>query len=314
MRIHLNLKPGSSSGSSSRGLTDFPPPSSHPSFQALPDGFLQMTPDGELILIELQGSLEFEYSADRPGQVLAKLIFEDGREDRPVLLVSHHRLEGRFIKLVKPLAVLEKRKRTEECDIAGRASDHEVSPGPEGEECSPRWGSARPVNDQGTEASRSELEEGDMDGARHLMQESRAAALPLSPTHNRKRAFDMAESSVDGPHLKSKKLEKGMAREHPSAKDQPKLISSRPVRPTPDHRDSHEFSSSPTCCEKEGDLATNGDQDRGRDGSDFDSFEEERLTATHYDVVSIIRRKILFSKRPEPIVRLEGATILSDST
>ncbi len=36
---------------------------------------------------------------------------------------------------------------------------------------------------------------------------------------------------------------------------------------------------------------------------------EESQTAIYYDVVSIIKRKILFSKRPEPIVRLDTSPI-----
>lgn len=47
----------------------------------------------------------------------------------------------------------------------------------------------------------------------------------------------------------------------------------------------------------------------GSEDNDADDAEEwmyKRETAVYFDVVCIIRKKILFSKRPEPVVRLQG--------
>ncbi|KAN0065719.1 hypothetical protein ACQY0O_000849 [Thecaphora frezii] len=75
----------------------------------LPPPLVELATTGELILVELQGSLEFPHPSNPAGgQVLGKFVFEDGREDRPTLLISHHRLEGKFVNLTNPLAVLKK--------------------------------------------------------------------------------------------------------------------------------------------------------------------------------------------------------------
>ena len=52
--------------------------------------------------------------------------------------------------------------------------------------------------------------------------------------------------------------------------------------------------------------------EEGKDGEEED--EEEPQTAVYYDVVNVIKRKILFSKRPEPIVRLSASTSTPSGT
>ncbi|EPQ31124.1 uncharacterized protein PFL1_01313 [Pseudozyma flocculosa PF-1] len=118
--LHLDLpclSPGTASSAEQEGrdTTNVPPP------------LLELTPTGELVLVELQGSLEItggggggsadaiegdgvrgDGGAGRAGEVLGKFVFEDGRLDRPTLLISHHRLEGKFVSLQNPLAVLRK--------------------------------------------------------------------------------------------------------------------------------------------------------------------------------------------------------------
>ena len=165
---------------------------------------MRLSPTGELVLIELQGTLEMVgESTDR--DTLGTLSFPAGREGQPVLQIAHHRLEGHFVQLRKPLAVLEKR----------------VFP---------------------------------VDGA-PVPPPSSPPALPSSP--------------VSPPHSPS------VAAGHKRARLEPPVTPERAPR----------FS----------------------DGAfDFSSpGAETRLqTATAYDIVAIVRHKLLFSQRPEPVVRL----------
>lgn len=93
-----------------------------------PGPITTLTPGGDTVLIELQGSLEID-DVPTDGAVLGQLTFETGREvrprphpsspsatnplprshaqEKPTLTVSHHRLEGRIVPLHRPLAVLQ---------------------------------------------------------------------------------------------------------------------------------------------------------------------------------------------------------------
>ncbi|TDL25684.1 hypothetical protein BD410DRAFT_716936 [Rickenella mellea] len=61
----------------------------------------------EVVLIELQGALQVE--GDRAGQQVGKLHFAND-DEKPTLTIGHHLLEGKVVKLPKPLAVLYKRQ------------------------------------------------------------------------------------------------------------------------------------------------------------------------------------------------------------
>ncbi|KAG8920471.1 hypothetical protein FRC03_010493 [Tulasnella sp. 419] len=58
----------------------------------------------EVVLIELQGSLELE--GDRTGEIVGDLSLEIPA--RPTLSIGHHLLEGKVTNLPKPLAVLSR--------------------------------------------------------------------------------------------------------------------------------------------------------------------------------------------------------------
>ncbi|EST05221.1 Chromosome transmission fidelity protein 8 [Kalmanozyma brasiliensis GHG001] len=217
MRIHVNLpqpcSADNASSSSSTLLSQAPAP------------LTALTPSGELILIELQGSLEIEHQRPSGGQVLGTLTFDPLRPDRPVLMVSHHRLEGKFVSLVRPLAVLEKKVRPGKKITEGVLVDV--------------------VNKRGSEEERV----GTVKKARRDEE-----AEPLTP---RKPTRDSLDFSSSPP--------------------QPTPVKSRPLG-------------------KPSELDTVDENEEGE--------LEEAQTAIYYDVVNVIRRKILFSKRPEPIVKL----------
>ncbi|CCL99301.1 uncharacterized protein FIBRA_01317 [Fibroporia radiculosa] len=72
----------------------------------------------EMVLIEMQGSLEVEGNKD--GQTVGKLRIDEITK-KPTLLIGHHLLEGKLVNLPKPLAVLHRqahgRSRTEDVEM-----------------------------------------------------------------------------------------------------------------------------------------------------------------------------------------------------
>lgn len=229
MRIHLNLPVASSLPSSSTALLN------------APSQLTSLTPNGELLLIELQGSLEIENQAKDGHQVLGTITFEEGREDRPVLMVSHHRLEGKFVNLVKPLAVLEKKTRKDQRVLA-----------------------EQDLNETPTKI-----------GKRSAQVDAEGSTTPRNRTKRAKQGNDLPVSS--------------------------------PTTATPIRRkkDAMDFSSSPpyrSSPPREQDLERT--ETASNDNDEDDELQDEAQTAVYYDVVNIIKRKILFSKRPEPIVKL----------
>ncbi|MCO5602884.1 hypothetical protein L7F22_057023 [Adiantum nelumboides] len=255
MRINVELPLASTSSLASQPSSSVPPP------------LVQLAPSGELALIELQGRLEMDDVDASGGQVLAKLEFSAGREDRPTLLISHHRLEGKIVSLPRPLAVLEKKRRVKE-DVQeallnpGQIQDVASSPTPFEKR-------------HNTLSRRGALEREDDDDD---------AAAPSSPTMSRKRArLNVEEGSLQTP-LKRTRNAEGM--------------SSSPMPPPPMRGSELDFSS-PTSSPVRRALPTQ--MGKGEEGDPAKS----RTTKTYFEVVCVIRKKILFTKRPEPVVRLD---------
>jgi len=192
----------------------------------VPPPLVRLSPDGELVLVELQGSLEMDGCDVHGDHVLGTLTFPAGRENQPVLQISHHRLEGTFVKLRRPLAVMVKQT-------------HAPPTSPS---------SPTPLT-------------------------SPPSSPPASPTLARKRARTSEDDAAPRP-----------------ANATAVAPSSSPMPPPPVRwSDGHMDFSSPNV----------------RAGG-----PARRPPTTSYTVVTLVRQKLLFAKRPEPIVKLAKADTL----
>jgi chromosome transmission fidelity protein 8 len=72
----------------------------------LPPGLVKISND-EIVLIELQGSLEVElnHPSERNGRPVGTLKIDEAT-NKPSLLIGHHLLEGKVASLPKPYAIL----------------------------------------------------------------------------------------------------------------------------------------------------------------------------------------------------------------
>jgi len=63
----------------------------------------------ELVLIELQGSLDVECtdSSERDGQMVGTFRLDEG-SSKPTLAIGHHLLEGKIVSLPKPFGVIQR--------------------------------------------------------------------------------------------------------------------------------------------------------------------------------------------------------------
>lgn len=251
MRIHLNLpqagpsNPSSSSSSSVRSSAPAP--------------LTTLTPNGELILIELQGALEIKNQSPAGGQILGTISFEPTRPDRPVLMISHHRLEGKFVNLVKPLAVLEKKVRADKTVLS------------------------------------------DVGNAKRSVEGDEAEGEMVGNVKRARRVGDDGERRSPPPAMQG--VRKGR-----DSMD----FSSSPPRPTPVSRVGkksdrlRDIDENGVPVDRSDAETTEGDKDNEDEEQEEDQVEPQ--TAVYYDVVNVIKRKILFSKRPEPIVRLDSTS------
>lgn len=281
------------------------------------------------------------------------------KQDKPTLLLSHHRLEGKLVNLPKPLAVIQKRKRvlpppkskdqrrrqsisagmdndandnaeadeTLQGPSTPRADALRSSPVPGSSPIGMRGGGGAGLLQDSDESEGSDAESGDGRG---------------SPSMQRKRAR-LDASLVKGPS-KSRPDDRDTAnRKTPSRagagadlQDQQDVPSSSPAPLPPMRGSALDFSSppptssptrsSPSARTPKAAKANGGetgdangtragagnataDETNGRGEEDAFSVElgeRKRPTATYYDVMCIVRKKVLFSKRPEPVVHAQG--------
>ncbi|EDP45120.1 hypothetical protein MGL_0109 [Malassezia globosa CBS 7966] len=207
-----------------------------------PAPLVRLSPSGELVLVELQGSLEMDGCDPRGGETIGTISFPTGRDDKPVLQISHHRLEGSIVKLRRPLAVLEKQMHPRSPSTRGANNPSATAT------CeSSAWPSSPPVSPPASPPT------------------SLPASPSLSSTASRKRAAP--EPCVTPP------------RRHP-----PTTLSSSPMPEcTASWSDGYADFSSPNS--------------QARQAKPLN-------TITSYTIVTLVRHKLLFSTRPEPIVNL----------
>ncbi|WVW85417.1 hypothetical protein I302_107455 [Kwoniella bestiolae CBS 10118] len=238
---------------------------------------------GDVVLVELQGELSYE--GDKSDGVIGVIGLD--RPDKPTLhLGPHHLLHGKFVNLQKPLAVIRKAIGPNINDDQGNTTKLEGDAMNEEEEA---------------ESSEEEEEEN---------------------------LFEQDEPSTPLRNGNEKGKGKGME------------YSSSPVYPplTPiDYSSDLEMASSPA--RSEWDLTQDEDDDEGRPskrskmdksigtkgsglGRSKDSKAERRVKekqkrleqgekerTRRYQVIGIVRRKVVFALRPEPLV---APTILPD--
>lgn len=375
MRIHLNLAPPH------RGAHDKGAGSSSSS---APAPLLALSPEGELVLIELQGSLEMENvnaaSGDEgEGQTIGELIWGSRAEDKPTLLLSHHRLEGKLVNLAKPLAVLEKRQRVGngqvENDEGEGGADEEAEEGmtsgsrqesqrePEWDETQGRVlasgkmassskvrganGSVRqrarsdedvPSSPAGPADSMDTRKRGGLDVFADSEDEEEDEDPTASPSAMRKRKAGRRSESANGDLKAPGKRPRGDAAQvavKERFRSSPPVASSSPMPAPPLPGSAADYSSPPaTPLAARSQARREGKGSSGGQGESEDEVDQttptgksaleqrsqniietsttmlgkrSKETSTYYDVVCVVRKKILFNKRPEPVVHAAGS-------
>ncbi|KAK0564968.1 hypothetical protein OC861_004012 [Tilletia horrida] len=286
MRIDVRLPLPAASGSSAGANSEITCPQ-----------IAKLAGTGELILVELQGSLELEGLDPSTSQMIGTLTFEGPQADKPVLLVSHHRLYGKFVDLHQPLAVLQKFSREPPASI-------DRSPSAKRRWLEQPWTSDLESGDDDDD----EEEEGKGDGDHRLD----------GLTSRRKRA--KRAEGVDGvpassspappdssPCRTQNKDGKGNASADSPSKSKaaanPEALGAMHAADNDDWNDDEDD-------DDDGDDE-GGDED-GPDAADDSTAtarplkrrRHARQPRVWYDVVCLIKRKILFAKRPEPVVNL----------
>ncbi|KAK0527516.1 hypothetical protein OC842_004845 [Tilletia horrida] len=241
---------------------------------------------GELVMIELQGALEFEGLDAGASQLIGTLTFEGPQLSRPILLVSHHRLYGKFVDLHQPLAILQKHQREPP------AGFDTSSPSAKRRWLEQPWTSDVESGGEGDDGEGEEEWEGQLG-----LRRKRARREGAQP-----------ESSPPPPPGSS-----------------PCRSSARRARATVAPSTPPNLAASATTMVQESGKVTEGEDDEFDDADDDDSDGDGadaaetsrengatkkrkapvgRTPRVWYDVVCVIRRKILFSQRPEPVVKL----------
>jgi len=88
--------------------------------------------NGDFVLIELQGSLEVHVKDPKDSLFVGTLEI-DPKTNKPSLIIGPHYLEGKFVSLSTPLAIMEKKSSSSE-QMSGMDVDDEESRQEEGVE------------------------------------------------------------------------------------------------------------------------------------------------------------------------------------
>ncbi|KAG2122783.1 Ctf8-domain-containing protein [Suillus clintonianus] len=89
----------------------------------------------ELVLIEMQGTLDIECNEDtstRDAQFVGKLNLTNA--NKPTLIIGHHLLDGKVVTLPKPLGVMHRKETSKRYDCPGdedssRSAEDTSNPG-----------------------------------------------------------------------------------------------------------------------------------------------------------------------------------------
>ncbi|CAO1632259.1 unnamed protein product [Parajaminaea phylloscopi] len=300
MRIHLNLTP-TQLAVRGKGCEEGGAAASQ---QQAPQPLLAMSPNGELVLIELQGSLEMDAQTDEEGgqTVIGELHWGQGSQDKPTLVLSHHRLEGKLTKLSKPMAVLEKKQRAPALADGSKEESQAVPATPPHDDPP-----SSPVYTTGVAPGIAQLFE-DSSG-----DEAEGHSTPLSRKRRPAGGEPQSPSArhVSGKHTPGSlpRPQKRQALDRQDTMPRDRIPSSSPPPPPPVLGSAVDYSSPPATPSKTASARAEADAGdttpRAKLGQPVPLGERAQVTSTYYDVVCVIRQKILFSKRPEPVVHLQ---------
>lgn len=208
------------------------------------------------------------------------------RQDKPTLLLSHHKLEGKLVNLTKPLAVLRKRKRgmreqgqedeQEDDDGGDDGGDETIRPPPnvdddEDDHIPPSSPTSATTPPSSHKVSMKALADSDDDT------DTAGDVSPSVRAGKKKRAVGDAETTHATPTKRPR-----VDTSSPSPSPSPSASPSSPLAPM--RGSAIDFSSPPP-------------RETG-----MTSTTRTTRTQVSYDVVCVIRKKVLFSKRPEPVV------------
>ncbi|KAE8250862.1 hypothetical protein A4X13_0g4315 [Tilletia indica] len=263
MRIDIRLPSAGPSASSSNGSSS----SSKDAITSPP--IAKLSPSGELVLIELQGALELEGLDAANPQTIGMLTFEGPKQDKPVLLISHHRLYGKFVDLHQPLAILQKHQREPPASL-------DSSPSAKRRWLEQPWTSDVESDGEG-EGTLGEEEEGE-----------RKKRVKRNDGEDERESGPPSSSPCRPSSVQKKKIDRKATEGGEEDKDDDLVAEWDDDEDDGDENDGGEDS------KKDGENA-GGKRKRSQGG---------RKPRVWYDVVSVIRRKILFSQRPEPVVNL----------
>ncbi|WVQ79742.1 hypothetical protein IAT38_001842 [Cryptococcus sp. DSM 104549] len=267
MRIHLPLHPHHFA----------PPPTSGPS--APPGPLLQL--GGDLVLVELQGQLSWE--GDKENGVIGVIGLD--RPDKPTLhLGPHHLLHGKFTNLQKPYAII----RRVVGDASTSSNTASAEAGDKGKGVAVQ-GDASEEEEESSDEEEEELfpkeaggeEREDRDGGMRS-----SSPFSYAPSTPKDYSSDIASSpppSFSGPGGGKRPREE-------------------------DDEDADEFAEDGGVeerrkrkrAEEEEKRKKKEKRERWRRRQREERKEKER--ARHYAVVGVVRRKVVFTLRPEPLV------------